>query len=616
MMTLFPRRQGLAALCIGVAPFASAASDTASSEAVSDTAASQQVLNPMVVTATLAPRTADQSLASVTVIDEADLRRQDPKDITDILRAQPGVDVSSSGGFGKNTSVYLRGTGSESTPLLIDGIRLRSATAGSPSWQFLDPRMFERVEVVRGPRGSLYGADAVGGVVQLFTPEGEGEPTPSISLGGGSFDTRRATASLSGAESGTRYYVSASRLESDGYEIVDGEGEKGYDNTTGLVRLSHTFAGGAELGVLGLRGRGNTEFDAYGSPGETDYVQQVAGIYAELPITEAWSSRLTLSEARDEQETPVYSSVFDTQTRTARLENTLALGRHELVAGAEYSRDEVDSSTAFNEDSRDNTAVFTQALMDFSPLTVQASLRHDDNEAYGEETTGSLALGIALDEIHTLRASYGTAFRAPTFNDLYYPDDGFYQGNPDLDAETSETYELGIRGQVGLGFWDLAVYQSDIDDMITTVDTDGDGSVDTTDNVDRARIRGVELATGADVNDWTLRAALTYTDPENRATGKRLARRASRSLRFDADRALGDWMLGGSVIAQNHRYDDADNENRVSGFATLALRAGWHFAPRWSTRLTLENVLDKEYQTVDGYNSPGRAAFLSVRFGE
>nr|WP_092525108.1 TonB-dependent receptor [Halomonas taeanensis] len=615
-MTLFPRRQGLVALCIGVAPFASAASDTASSEAVSDTAASQQVLNPMVVTATLAPRTADQSLASVTVIDEADLRRQDPKDITDILRAQPGVDVSSSGGFGKNTSVYLRGTGSESTPLLIDGIRLRSATAGSPSWQFLDPRMFERVEVVRGPRGSLYGADAVGGVVQLFTPEGEGEPTPSISLGGGSFDTRRATASLSGAESGTRYYVSTSRLESDGYEIVDGEGDKGYDNTTGLVRLSHTFAGGAELGVLGLRGRGNTEFDAYGSPGETDYVQQVAGIYAELPITEAWSSRLTLSEARDEQETPVYSSVFDTQTRTARLENTLALGRHELVAGAEYSRDEVDSSTAFDEDSRDNTAVFTQALMDFSPLTVQASLRHDDNQAYGEETTGSLGLGYALDEIHTLRASYGTAFRAPTFNDLYYPDDGFYEGNPDLDAETSETYELGIRGQFGLGFWDLAVYQSDIDDMITTVDTDGDGSVDTSDNVSRARIRGVELATGADVNDWTLRAALTYTDPENRATGKRLARRASRSLRFDADRALGDWTLGGSVIAQNHRYDDADNEERLGGFATLALRAGWHFAPRWSTRLTLENLLDKHYQTVEGYNSPGRAAFLSVRFGE
>ncbi len=585
---------------------------------VADDAVSE-TLNPLVVTAALAPRTADESLASVTVIDEAQLRRQDPTDISDVLRAQPGVDVSSNGGFGKTTSLYLRGTGSESTPLLIDGIRLRSATAGGPAWQFLEPRMFERVEVVRGPRGSLYGADAVGGVVQLFTPRGEGEPTPRITLGGGSFDTRRASASLSGAEGGTRYYVAASRLESDGYEIVDGEGDKGYDNATGLMRLSHTFAGGAELGVLALRARGNTEFDAFGTPADTDYVQQVAGVYGELPINEAWSSRLTLSEARDKQATPLYGSVFDTQAQTARWENTLDLGPHQLVVGGEYREEEVnDSETgsgAFSVESRDNTAVFTQALIDFSPLTVQASLRHDDNEAYGEEVTGSMALGYELDEIHTLRASYGTAFRAPTFNDLYYPDDGFYAGNPDLEAETSATYELGIRGQLGRGFWDLAVYQSDIDDMITTVDTDGDDSVDTSENVERARIRGVEVATGADVNDWTLRAALTYVDPENRANGNRLRDRASRSLRFDADRALGDWTLGGSVIAQNHRYADEANEDRLGGFATLDLRAGWDFAPGWSTRLTLENVLDKEYETVRGYNSVGRAAFLSVSFG-
>ncbi|WP_192037174.1 TonB-dependent receptor [Halomonas sp. YLGW01] len=607
------RRRSLTALCLGVAPLADAA--TSSSE--TNVTESEQTLAPMVVTASLAPQTADQSLASVTILDEADLRRQDPKDITDILRAQPGVDVSSSGGFGKNTGIYLRGTGRESTPLMIDGIRLRSATDGGPAWQFLEPRVFERIEVVRGPRGSLYGADAVGGVVQLFTPKGEGDPTPSISLGGGSFGTRRASASLSGAEDGTRYFVATSRLESDGYEIVDGEGDKGYDNTTGLVRLSHGFDNGAEVGVLALRASGNTEFDNYGSPGDTDYVQQVAGVYGELPLTEAWSSRLTLSEARDESNShrDTGDSVFDTRTRTARWENILAFGPHELVAGGEYARDDVDSTTAFDKDSRDNKAVFTQALMDFSPLSLQASLRHDDNEAFGEETTGSLALGVALDETHTLRASYGTAFRAPTFNDLYYPDDGFYEGNPDLEAETSETYELGIRGQLGRGFWDLAVYQSDIDDMITTVDTDGDGSVDTSENVDRARIRGVEVATGADINDWTLRAAVTLMDPEDRDTGKQLTNRASQSLRLDADRTLGDWSLGGSFIAQNHRYEDADNDERLAGFGLLNLRAGWAFAPGWSARLTLENALDRDYETAGGYNSPGRAAYLSLSFG-
>ncbi|MDX1466720.1 MAG: TonB-dependent receptor [Halomonas sp.] len=605
--------RGLATFALAALPLAVQAqgTSTTSDEVVAET------LNPLTVTATRAPRTANETLASVTVIDEATLRRQDPTDITDLLRGQPGVDVSSNGRFGKTSSVFMRGTGSESTLLMIDGIRLRSATAGSPAWQFLEPRMFERVEVVRGPRGSLYGADAVGGVVQLFTPEGEGAPTPRISLGGGSFDTRRASASLSGSEGGTRYHVAASRLETDGYEIVEGEGDTGYDNTTGLVRLAHGFDNGADVGVLALRARGNTEYVG----GHQDFVQQVAGLYGELPVTEAWHSRLTLSEARDEiDDLASYGdSNFDTRTRSLRWDNNVWIGAHELVVGAEYLEDDIAGTdtgfSTFEEESRDNMAVFAQALMDFSPLTLQAGLRHDDNEAFGEEVTGSLALGYALDDHHTLRASYGTAFRAPSFNELYYP--GF--GNPQIDPERSETLELGVRGQFGKGFWDLALYQTEVEDLIANALVDGRFAPF---NVDEARIRGVELATGAELRDWSLRAALTYTDPEDRETGNQLSRRASQSARLDADREVGDWMLGGSLVAQNHRYNDADNEKRLPGFGILNLRAGWQFAPLWSARLTLENVFDREFVTAyDGFNDfayqdAGRTAFLSVNFGQ
>lgn len=598
----------------GLAAFALAALPLAVQAQGEPTDADESLrLNPLVVTATLAPRTADESLASVTVLDDATLRRQDPKDLTDILRAQPGVDVSSNGVFGKTSSVYLRGTGSESTLLMIDGIRLRSATVGSPAWQFLDPRMFERVEIVRGPRGSLYGADAVGGVVQLFTPEGEaGAPEPSLTLGGGSFETRRLGASLSGGADGTRYAVSASHFATDGYEIVEGEGDKAYDNTTGFARLSHTFDGGAELGLLGLRARGNTEFVG----GNTDFVQQVAGVYGGLPVTEAWRSRLTLSEARDESDNvDVFGdSIIDTRTRTARWEHVVDIGAHELIAGAEYSEDEVSGTTDFAETRRDNAAVFAQALLDVSPFDVQVGLRHDDNEAFGEELTGSLALGYALGDHHTLRASYGTAFRAPTFNELFFP--GF--GNPELDPERSESVELGVRGQFERGFWDLAIYQTEVEDLIANTLVGGRFAPF---NVNEARIHGVELATGAEVLDWSLQAALTYVDPEDRATGNRLVRRASRSLRLDADRELGDWSLGGSVIAQGHRYNDAANERRLPGFGIVNLRAGWRFAPLWSARLTLENVFDKEFVTTyDSFNDvafrdAGRAAFLSLRFG-
>ncbi|MCG6658776.1 TonB-dependent receptor [Halomonas campisalis] len=587
-------------------------------------------LNPLVVTAALAPRTADETLASVTVLDEATLRRQDPTSVTDLLRGQPGVDITTQGSFGKQSSLFLRGTGSNAHVLLIDGIRLRAATTGAAAWEFLDPRMFERAEIVRGPRGSLFGADAVGGVVQLFTPKGEeGAPQPRVSVGGGSFNTQRYSASLTGSSGGTRYYVAGSRFETDGAPVRQDGDDKGHDNTSGLVRLSHTFNNHAEVGLLALRSRGSAEFDAPGAA--TDgFLQQVAGVYAEQPLTDRWRSRLTLSEARDERDTqaPTYSSLFETRTRTAQWHNTLALGPHELVAGAEYAEDDLgDSQTSglsFDEDRRYNRAVFAQGFLDFHPLTTQLSLRHDDNQAFGEELTGSLALGYALDEYHVARASYGSAFRAPTFNELYFPFAG--SSNPDLKAETSSTVELGLRGQYGHWFWDLAAYQTEVEELIALDEAFRPV------NVHEARIRGAELALGAEVDDWALAAALTWMDPENRSgdnAGKRLARRATQGLRLDLDRELGDWSLGGSWVVQNHRYNDAANAERLPGHGTVNLRAGWDFAPMWSLRATLDNVLDKEVVTAQGaefdpvtfqsmpfdYINAGRAAFLSLHFG-
>ncbi|MDI5889670.1 TonB-dependent receptor domain-containing protein [Halomonas rhizosphaerae] len=616
MKTINHPVRGLAAVGLAALPLAAhAQSNTA------DQASPTVELNPMVVTAALAPRTADQSLSSVTVIDEAALRRQDPESITDVLRGQPGVDVSTSGSFGKQSSVFIRGTNSNQNVLLIDGIRLRSATTGAASWEFLDPRMFERAEIVRGPRGSLYGADAVGGVVQLFTPEGEeGDPQPRLSIGGGSFESQRHSASLSGAQGGTRYHFAASRFDTDGQPVRRGGDDKGYDNTSGLVRLSHTFESGGEVGLLALRSRGNTEFDSFGLPADTDFLQQAAGVYGEIVISEDLRSRLTFSEAKDERRTSA-TDEFNTETQSVRWENTLDVGAHQLVAGAEYSDDRVSGSTDFEESSRDNMAVFAQSLLDFAPVSVQASLRYDDNEAYGEEVTGSLALGYDLDDSHTLRAIYGTAFRAPTFNDLYNP----FSPNADLEAETSDSLELGIRAKHGELYWDLVVYQNNVDDLIQ-LDPDDNFRAK---NVSSARIRGAELSAGAEVNEWTLGAALTYTDPEDRETGNRLARRATQSLRLDIDRELGEWSLGASWIAQNHRYNDGDNQQRLPGYGIVNLRAGWQLAPMWSLRATVENLTDKEYATAQGadldlstfesipfdYINAGRAAFVSVHFG-
>lgn len=225
--------------------------------------------------------------------------------------------------------------------------------------------------------------------------------------------------------------------------------------------------------------------------------------------------------------------------------------------------------------------------------------------------TGSLALGYDLDGQHTVRTSYGTAFRAPTFNQLYWP--GF--GNPDLESETSETVEVGVRGQYSRWFWDAVLYQTDIDNLISAQRSG------VTTNIPTTRIRGIELSGGGELGAWTLAGAFTHSDPEERATGKRIPRRASQSLRLDADRELGEWSLGGSWIVQGYRYNDAANQERIGGFGLVNLRAGWQFAPLWSARLTVENALDKDYATArffdgDDYLNAGRAAFLSVHFGQ
>lgn len=570
----------------------------------------------MVVTPTRTSRTVDSTLASVTVIDDETLREQSPTEMSELLRAQPGVDVTSNGSYGKTTSVFMRGTGSESTMLMIDGVRLRSATAGSPAWQFLPPALIERVEIVRGPRGSLYGSDAVGGVVQMFT-EPEEASGGWMEAGGGSFNTSEIGAGFSSMEDGTKLHLGFDRFRTGGTEIREDGNDLGYDNTAAKGGLSHEFDNGARVGINGLRANGTTEFIG----GRTDYLIQTGAARARLPVTSWWDTHLQVSEARDESTTfqGGAPSVFDTQSHIANWRNVMILGDHEIVAGADLRRDEVDSTADFEETERDNAAGFLQVLFNVGGLDIQASGRYDDNDAFGHETTGSAALGYELDQNHRLRASYGTAFRAPTFNDLYFP--GF--GNEDLEPESSATSEVGARGQYQQWFWDVAAFQTDVEDLIAT---ENQGGVFAPYNVNEARITGVELVSGMETDDWKLKASVTAQNPRDKETHHVLRRRARESARLEVDRTFDRLSLGASGVFQGERYNDAANDLELPGFGLLHLRAGWNFSDKWSARVTVKNALDKRYTTAHkspsfgdpteyDYINAGRAANLSIRYG-
>ena len=604
-----------------ILPLAAAISLSASVSTAQEADRTTQVaafnMNPLVVTSTLGVETVEESLSSVTVIDSEMMERQQPRELADVLQAQPGINMVSNGSYGKTTSVYTRGTGSESTILLLDGIRIRSATSGGAPWQFIPPQLVNRMEIVRGPRGSLYGADAVGGVVQGFTIPKDDSDRQWVEVGGGSFSTREAGAGASGREGNTRYSIQGNHVDTEGTRISEGGEDRGFRNAAGSASVEHEFDNGAKLGVLGLRSQGKTEFDG----GSNEFVVQTLGVKGETPVTEDWTMSVQLSESRDEQEFSS-GSVFDTRTRTARWENTLDLGRHEWIAGAEYYVDDVDTTATFTEDSRGNTSLFTQLLSQYDRFDTQFSVRWDDNEGFGEEVTGSVAAGYRMDASHRVRASYGTAFRAPTFNDLYFPftDYGFYQfeGNEDLDPETSDTVELGIRGQYQHYFWDLAFYETNVDDLIQN--QENNSGVTRPVNVAEARIRGAELSAGMMRGNWELKSALTLQDPRNRSgdpsvRDNRLPRRTIQSFRVDADYSKGPVSFGVTGVIEGDRYDDADNNDRLSGFATADLRVAVSLTDKLLARFTIDNVFDRKYETIQDDLSAGRAIFASIRYG-
>jgi len=304
---------------------------------------------------------------------------------------------------------------------------------------------------------------------------------------------------------------------------------------------------------------------------------------------------------------------FDTERDSVSLQNDFALApRHIVTIGADYQEDSIDSTSAYVIGSRDNKALFAQYQAGFGRHDFELSARGDDNQQFGNHATGGAAWGYAVTDGLRAIASYGTAFKAPTFNDLYFPDSPpFYFSNPNLDPEKSRSAEIGLRGAHPLGSWSANLFETRIDDLIAY---DFPNMV----NINEARIRGLELETGARIDEWRANASLTLLDPEDRSDGpnhgNRLARRTRQSMRIDLDRSFDGAAVGVSALAQGARYDDAANTQRVGGFATIDVRAEHRIAKNWLLQAKAANLFDADYETVDFYNQAGRTLFLTLRY--
>lgn len=579
-------------------------------------------IEPVIVTATRTARTADETLASVTVITRQDIERLQAQSVQDLLRGVPGVSIANNGGPGKATSVFLRGTESDHVLVLIDGIKVGSATLGTTAFEHIPVELIDRIEIVRGPRSSLYGSEAIGGVIQIFTRKGGGQTRPYFSLGGGSYQTYNASAGVAGGGERGWFSLNADGSDTAGFNACDGslsagcftaEPDKdGYRNVAGSLRAGYRFANGVEVDAHALRSTGDTEYDG-SYVNATESMQQALGGALRYSPAESWQLTLAAGQSRDDSDNflnGVFRSRFDTERDTVSLQSDLALADdHLLTLGADYLDDQIDSSTSYAATSRSDTGVFAQYQGAFGAQNAQVSLRRDDNEQFGEHATGGLAWGYALNDRVRITASYGTAFKAPTFNELYFP--GF--GNPGLQPEESRSLELGVNGTSAAGEWSLNVFETRVDELIAF-----DAALFAPNNIDQARILGLETTYAIQLGDWDLDANLSLLDPENRSGGANdgnvLPRRARQSLRVDADRSLGKFSFGATLLTAGKRYDDLANTRELGGYATVDLRADYALDAAWRVQLRIENLLDKDYETAAFYNQPGRSLFVNLRY--
>ncbi|WP_017736631.1 TonB-dependent receptor domain-containing protein [Pseudomonas sp. CBZ-4] len=580
-------------------------------ELLADTRDQALTLPDVVISANRQVQARNDSSAANTVFTRDDIDRLQPTSLTDLLSRAPGVQIAPTGGRGSLPGVYIRGTKSAQSLVLVDGQRIANTTSGDSGLQYLNVDQIERVEVLRGSRSVIYGSDAIGGVIQVFTRRNAGQGLqPRLKLGFGSHQTWERSLGLSGGDERTRFNLGASLDETAGINSThasfpsDGDHDA-YRNQSISVNLSHAFSDELSVGFNLLDSRGKSEYDnsfgrydfasgqSVGQKPYTNYTVSSASAYVDASLGERWQSRVELghSENRDTKRDTLSDefSVFNTYRDSVNWQNDLTLNeQNNLILGADWYEDRFHGSTTFTENSRWNRAAFVQHRFHGAWFSTELGLRRDQNQQFGGQNSWSASVTLPLNPDNDLLLSYSEGFRAPTFNDLYYPDTKY--SNPNLQPETSKSYELQWRSQLSDSTrLEASLYRTDLRDAIIL------DSASKPQNVASARINGFEAALKQELFGWQGNLGLSLIDPRDRESGHTLARRARRTLSLDLDRQFDRLGVGASWQAISSSYDAQDNTQRLGGYALLGLRSSWALNREVALSLKVDNLLDKSF---------------------
>jgi vitamin B12 transporter len=597
-------------------------------------------LGDIVVTATRTPQPREAVIADVTVIDAEEIQRGGQSTLVEVLQQQPGVEIDNSGGTGKVSSIFLRGTNSGHVVVLIDGIRIQSATVGTTTFENIPLNQVDRIEILRGPASSLYGQDAIGGVIQIFTKKGVEGFKPYASLGFGSYDTKTGEAGVRGKINDTSYALNLSASDIGGFSAAHSrddniDDDDAYRNLSVSLNLNHKLAEGHEIGLQFFNSDGTSRYDNFFNfsnfSSKLKLQQQTAALYAKNQWLDFWKSTLRVGFSKDKLKNydqnffPSFSR-FDTEQTQINWQHDLNLPIGTLTLMYDRLEDEVKSTDAFTKNSRTNEGYVASYLANIGAHSLHTSLREDHNSQFGSNLTGGIGYGFNFNEQWRASASYGSAFKAPTFNDLYYPFTSFgifgdYSGNPNLKPEKSDNIEASIKFQDNQTNASVTVYQNKVRDLIAS---NGLAFGGTQINLRKVTIEGLTFAASQRWDNLELNGSADIQSPRDDKTDNLLVRRANRHGKLGVAYTWQDWRWGAEVVASSARYNDPANEFRLGGYALVNLTGQYKINADWNILARVNNVLDKDYvlssikssfgPTDPDYNTPGANLFVNIRY--
>ncbi len=582
-------------------------------------------LDTVVVTASRQAMRVSEVLSDISTVEREEIEQAGHSTLEEILSRQPGVEITSNGSAGAASNLLIRGTNSSHVLLLIDGVRVGSATSGSLPWSRIPASQIERIEILRGPASSLYGSDAIGGVVQIFTRQSDVPFSANAEAGMGSYGTRAFSAGVNGRTEGWRYGLNASRYATDGFNsrpwtTTANPDADGFSNTVLTGRLGYQFAPGHEANFSYFHSEGENKYDGTGLLNDWRSASRQSSGIASLKnaLTGKWTSTLSIGQSLDKSVSlrdGVFQSNFRTDQRQFGWQNDVLTSVGTFLFAAERLEQSVDTTTRYRIMERTNNSVLAGWTQGVGAHRLQANLRHDDNSQFGKKSTGSLGYGYRFSEYWRANTSFGTAFKAPTFNDLYYPStlsSGITSvGNPNLLPEEAKNREFSLHFETGAHLYSATWYLNRVENLIIWPKT---GAVRMPTNVTNARLEGVTLAYSGALGSCNLQASYDYLDARDLLTGKRLPQRAEHKATVSVGQRLGQWEWRAEAQGNARRFNDEANLVGMGGYGLLNLYGAYHFNAETSVFTRLNNVFNREYVLIDTYATAGANFFMGFRY--